>query len=115
MDASDTHCKATAADSKAASVRRSHKIVELLAGRFFDGVSNKELAQALGTHPVNICRDLEVLAEIGYVKKLENGRWALTARPLGIMQAYTQQYETLQTRMNETTRSIMAYASQTRR
>lgn len=94
-----------------AATRRSHKIVELLAGRFFDGMSNKELAQAVGTSAVNISRDLSTLEGIGYVRKLENGRYGLTARPLSIMQAYYNHYQQLQDRITETTRNIMAGAN----
>ena len=94
-----------------AATRRSHKIVELLAGRFFDGMSNKDLALALGTSAVNISRDITTLEEIGYVKKLENGRYGLSSRPLSIMQAYYSHYQQMHDRMSETTRNIMAGAS----
>ena len=94
-----------------AATRRSHAIVELLTQRFFDGMSNKELAEALNTSPVNISRDLGTLEDMGYVHKLENGRWSLTTKPLFMMQAYTTQYENLQTRMAETSRNIFAGAA----
>lgn len=104
---SDTPTKALAN----AATRRSHKIVELLAGRFYDGMANKELSEALGTSAVNISRDLMTLEAIGYARKLENGRWGLSARPLSIMQAYYGHYQQMQDRMHETTRNIMAAAN----
>ena len=91
-----------------AATRRSHAIVELLAKRFFDGMSNKELAEALKTSPVNISRDLGTLEDLGYVRKQDNGRWGLTTKPLMIMQSFTTHYQTLQTRMAETSRNIFA-------
>lgn len=95
-------------DSGNNAVRRSHKIVEELAKRHFDGLSNKELAEAVGTSPVNISRDLATLESMGYAKKLDNGRWSLTSKPLAILQAYHNHYEQLQTRMMESSRNIMA-------
>ena len=94
-----------------AAVRRSHKIVELLAGRCFDGLTNKELAKALSTTPTNISRDLQALADLGYVQQLEVGRrWTLTARPLAVMHAYAQHLNAMQDRMASTTRNIEAGA-----
>lgn len=94
-----------------AAVRRSHKIVELLAARFFDGMTNKELADAVGTSAVNVCRDLATLEAIGYARKQENGRWALTSRPLAVMQSYTNHSQNLQNRMAETSRNIFSGAA----
>jgi DeoR/GlpR family transcriptional regulator of sugar metabolism len=94
-----------------AAVHRSHKIVALLAGRYFDGVSNKELAESIGTSPANISRDMAVLEDIGYARKLDNGLWSLTSKPLGIMQSYQNHYIKLQNRMVENTRNIGAAAA----
>jgi DNA-binding IclR family transcriptional regulator len=93
------------------AVSRSHKIVELLAGRCFDGLTNKELARALNTSAANVSRDLRALEHLGYVQQLEAGRrWTLTTRPLGIMEAYSRHYQALQDRMLLTTRNLQAAA-----
>jgi DNA-binding IclR family transcriptional regulator len=91
-----------------APVMRSHKIVELLAGRFYDGMGTKELADAIGTSPPNISRDMRVLTDLGYAHKLDNGRWSLTTRILGVIQAYQTHYNNLQNRMAESARNITA-------
>lgn len=92
------------------AVSRSHKIVELLAGRFFDGLSNREIADAVQASTVNVSRDMARLERLGYARKLDNGRWGLTTKPLAIMQSYHAHCENLQGRMAETTRNIMAAA-----
>lgn len=94
-----------------AAVRRSHRIVKLLASRFFYGATNKELAEAIGTSAVNISRDMKTLLEIGYAAKLDNGRWALTSVPLAVMQSYTNHSQNLQNRMAETGRNILSGAA----
>lgn len=47
------------------------KIVELLFQRVLDGLSNKEIADALGCSPSTICRDLAILESTGWVRRLE--------------------------------------------
>lgn len=94
-----------------AATRRSHKIIEILATRYFDGLSNKELARAVGTSEVNICRDLKTLADIGYLKRAENGNWVLSPKPISIFFSYYNHYEKLKARMEETHRNILAGAS----
>jgi DNA-binding IclR family transcriptional regulator len=88
------------------AVRRSHQIVKLLAGRYFHGISIKELAQEMRTSAANASRDMGLLADIGYAHKLENGRWSLTIRPMAIMQAFETHYQQLQNQMTETRRNI---------
>lgn len=93
-----------------AAVRRSHRIVELLAGRFFDGMSNSEVAEAVGASRPNTARDLAVLEDIGLAHKLDNGRWALTTRALAVYRAFALNHERLQARMGEGLRNIEAGA-----
>ena len=90
------------------AVARSHRIVELLAGRYFDGAANKELAEALRTSTPNISRDLAQLEALGYARKLDNGRWSLTPKPVSIFQSFTTHYQNMQTRMAEAGRNILA-------
>ncbi|MDL2313360.1 hypothetical protein LJC36_00090 [Desulfovibrio sp. OttesenSCG-928-C14] len=92
------------------TVRRSLKMIELMAGRYFDGLSNKELAEALGELPSTISRDVLVLESEGWLRKLENGRWGLTVKPLQIMQAYANHAELTGKRLSETTHNIASGA-----
>ena len=94
-----------------AAVRRSWRIFDLLSGRYFDGMSNKELAEAVGTSAVNISRDLATLESIGMAHRMDNGRWGLTSRAIVPSQRFAQQYETISHRMAEAHRSIMAGAA----
>ena len=94
-----------------AAVRRSWRIYDLLSARYFDGMSNKELAEAVGTSATNITRDMQTLESIGMAQKMENGHWGLTSRALVPSQRFAQQYETISHRMAEAHRSIMAGAA----
>ncbi|MDR2054558.1 MAG: hypothetical protein LBQ10_01610 [Desulfovibrio sp.] len=97
---------ATAANA----VCRTLKIIELLAGRYFEGASTGEIAQAVKTSKANASRDMAQLEKLGWARKLDNGRWSLTSKPLAITQSYHNHYNNLQARMAETTRNIMAAA-----
>jgi DNA-binding IclR family transcriptional regulator len=94
--------------SRLNAVARSHRIVELLARQYFDGAANKELAEALHVSPVNISRDLAQLEALGYARKLENGRWSLTPKPVAVYQSFTTHYQNMQNRMAEAGRNILA-------
>ncbi|MDR1946625.1 MAG: IclR family transcriptional regulator [Desulfovibrio sp.] len=91
---------------KNGSARRALKIIEMLACRFMDGMSNKELAEAVSTSEANICRDLTLLYELGWIRKLDTGRWTSSVKLLAIARAYTLQFEKIQNRMAETERNI---------
>lgn len=96
--------------SRLNAVARAFRIVELLAGRYFDGAANRDLAVALGVSTVNICRDLAHLEALGYARKLDNGRWSLTPKILAWSQNFTTHYQNMQNRM-----SVAAAAMQLRR
>ena len=92
------------------AVARALKILELLAGHFADGLSNKEIAEALDTSAVNASRDMALLGELGWAKKMDTGRWVLSVKQLAIARSYAQQLDNLQSRMAETERNIAAAA-----
>lgn len=93
-----------------AATRRCLRIIEILAGRVLDGFSNKELADALGAPPPTISRDLATLAAVGWVQRLETGRWSLSAKPLQVAQAYSNHLERTTMRIAELNRRIAAGA-----
>ena len=95
------------------AVARALRILELLAGRFYDGITIKELAEALRTSPPNACRDMKQLESLGWAHKLENGNWGLTHRPLSVMQAYAENHQTRQSRVAETQQNILSGARRT--
>lgn len=67
---------------------RALKIVEVLFRAVLDGMSNKEVAGATGYSAANVCRDLQTLEAAGWVRKLENGRWAISEKPVALMKMY---------------------------
>lgn len=52
------------------------RVLKALRGHALNGVSNGELASALGESPANINRALNTLIEEGLALKLDNGRFA---------------------------------------
>lgn len=99
------------ADHKGFSaVRRSWRIVELLVRHFAEGMSNSEIAESLKVNRPTVTRDLTVLEEEGLVHKLDNGRWALTLKPLQLFRAFSLAHERQQSRWSESMRNIDAGA-----
>lgn len=83
----------------------------MLTPRLHDGMSNKEIAEANKTSAVNTARDMILLEDMGWAKKMANGRWTLTTKPLALLQAYQNHFQSLQNRMTETTHNITAAAA----
>ncbi len=92
---------------------RCLRIIEKLCAHALDGMSNKELSEALNTSPVYICRDVDLLADLGWAEKLENGRYAVTARPLGVMRLYQLHIDGVSERAREFDNRISVRASRT--
>lgn len=67
---------------------RALRITETLFRSVLDGMSNKEIVSPTGYSGANVCRDLQTLADAGWVRKLENGRWAISEKPVALMQMY---------------------------
>jgi len=67
---------------------RALKIAETLFRAVLDGMSNKEIVNATGYSAANVCRDLQTLEEAGWARKLENGRWAVSEKPVALMKMY---------------------------
>ncbi|MBU4380036.1 MAG: helix-turn-helix domain-containing protein, partial [Proteobacteria bacterium] len=58
------------------SARRVLRVLKILKGHSLRGLSNGDVAKALGESPVNVTRALQALAEEGMVTQLDTGRWA---------------------------------------
>lgn len=65
------------------------RVLKALRGHALNGVSNGELASALGESPANINRALNTLIEEGLALKLENGRFAPGVQLLQIAMTIT--------------------------
>lgn len=65
------------------------RIAELLFTRILEGFGNKEIADALRVSPSSVSRDMELLRQAGWARKMDNGRWALTEKPAALVHTYT--------------------------
>ena len=64
------------------------RITEILFRAVLDGMSNKEIAAATGYSPSNVSRDMRLLLEAGWARQLDNGRWAVSEKPVALMKMY---------------------------
>ena len=91
---------------------RALKILELLFQRVLDGFPVKEIADVLGYSPSNVCRDLDILQQAGWARRLESGRWAVTEKPAALLQVYNLYMEDLSRRRDQFTARVQAKAKQ---
>lgn len=91
---------------------RCLRILESLYGHVLDGLSNKELARMLATSPANISRDAALLAECGWIQTLDNGRYALTTKPVALNKLYQLHLADVTARADEFNRRAEARARQ---
>ncbi|EEV1134077.1 TPA: helix-turn-helix domain-containing protein [Escherichia coli] len=84
------------------------RVLKALRGHALNGVSNGELASALGESPANINRALNTLIEEGLALKLDNGRFAPGVQLLQIAMAHSAEMARAQDRINEINQRVMA-------
>lgn len=96
---------------KGSSARRVLKVLKMLKGHNRNGLSNKEIAEALGETPVNVSRALAVLEDEGLVVKLESGRWGHSVLMIQIAQAFANDMAAAQERIHEINRRVLAGAA----
>ncbi|HFW3086954.1 TPA: helix-turn-helix domain-containing protein [Salmonella enterica subsp. enterica serovar Reading] len=90
------------------SLRRGLRILKALKGRSLNGLSNRELAKALGESEVNISRAIGTLVDEGMVQRLESGRYAPGMQLLYIAQAFSNEMATAQARIAELNQRVLA-------
>ncbi|MFC7419372.1 HTH domain-containing protein [Iodobacter arcticus] len=86
------------------------QVLKALRGHTITGLSNKDLADALGCSAVTITRDMADLIDAGLVVKLDNGRFAHSVAMLQIAQAHAEHVAKLQSRIIEINCRIAAGA-----
>lgn len=84
------------------------RVLKALRGYALNGVSNGELASALGESPANINRALNTLIEEGLAMKLENGRFAPGIQLLQIAMAHSHEMARAQDRINEINQRVIS-------
>jgi DNA-binding IclR family transcriptional regulator len=86
------------------------RVLKTLKGQTLNGLSNGELAKALGESPATINRCLNTLIAEGLAVKLDTGRFALSVAVLQIAQAHAEEMARAQNRINEINQRVLAGA-----
>ena len=87
------------------------RVLKALRGHSLTGLSNGDLAKALGESPATINRCLNTLIVEGMATKLDTGRFALSVAVLQIAQAHANEMANAQSRINEINQRVLAGAS----
>lgn len=90
------------------TLRRGLKVFKALKGRSLHGLSNKEIALAIGDSEVNVCRAMPALIDEGLVQRLESGRYAPGMQLLYIAQAFSNEMAAGQARIAELNQRVLA-------
>lgn len=88
------------------------RVLGALKGYSISGLSNGDLAKALGESPSTINRILNTLVAEGYALRFDNGRYALSVKLLQIAQAHANEVIRAQDRINELNQRVLAGAHQ---
>ncbi|HBO4355071.1 TPA: helix-turn-helix domain-containing protein [Pseudomonas aeruginosa] len=83
------------------SVRRALRLMKALRGHALRGLSNAELAKALGESPVNVTRYVDTLVEEGWATRLEDGRITPGIAFLQFAMATTEELDRAGARLTE--------------
>lgn len=84
------------------------RVLKALRGHTLDGVSNGELATALGESPASVNRALNTLIEEGLALRLDTGRFAPGIQLLQIAMAHSTEMARAQDRINEINQRVIA-------
>lgn len=95
-------------DRVSSSALKALTVLKALKGHTLVGLSNNELATALGETPTTINRCLNTLIEAGLATKLDTGRFALSVGMLQIAQAHANEMSRATDRINELQQRIHA-------
>lgn len=90
------------------SLARGLRVIRALRGQTLTGVSNGELARALGESPATINRCINTLIAEGFAMRLENGRFALSVSLLQIAQAHADEISRATNRIHELSQRVAA-------
>jgi len=90
------------------SALRVLRVLKALRGHTLTGLSNTELAKALGESPANITRYMDTLIEAGFATRLETGRFAPSIGFLQYAMATAEELNRGAARINEIQARISA-------
>lgn len=85
------------------NVRRSLRMLLVLQGNSFRGLRLKQVAEAVQASPSTTLRDLEVLADEGFVERIPGNDefWRLTPRVVQIARAHEEELSRLHHQVSE--------------
>lgn len=83
------------------SARRALRVLKALRGHTLAGLSNTDLAKALGESPANITRYMDTLIESGFATRLDTGRFAPSIGFLQYAMATAEELQRAQARITE--------------
>jgi DNA-binding IclR family transcriptional regulator len=85
------------------SVRRTLRLIAILAGHSVTGLRLQQIAAALKTSPPNALRDLQVMAEEGWAERLPTDKdlWRLTPKPIQIARAHDLEMQRQRQKIDE--------------
>lgn len=86
------------------------RVISTLKGHSISGLTNGDIAKALGKSPATINRHLNTLISEGYAIKLDSGRYALSVKMLQIAQAHANEMARATDRINELSQRVHAGA-----
>ncbi|GHU04256.1 hypothetical protein FACS1894205_2180 [Alphaproteobacteria bacterium] len=81
-----------------------------LAGHSISGLSNADLARAFDTSPSRINRCLNTLIAVGLARKLDNGRFAMGGKAIGISRAHEEELKRSRARLDELDQNSRAHS-----
>lgn len=87
------------------------RVLFALSGHSLIGLSNGELAKALGEHPSTVTRCLQTLIAEGAAVQLDTGRFAPGMRMLQMATRHAQEFSRHRSRMDEIDQRILAGAN----
>jgi len=90
------------------SALRVLRVLKALRGHTLTGLSNAEMAKALGESPANITRYMDTLIEAGFATRLETGRFAPSIGFLQYAMATAEELNRGAARINEIQARISA-------
>jgi len=91
------------------SALRVLRALKALRGHTLTGLSNAELAKALGESPANITRYMDTLIEAGFATRLDTGRFAPSIGFLQYAMATAEELNRGAARINEIQARISAH------
>lgn len=86
------------------------RVLFALKGHSLNGLTNNDLAKALDESPATINRTLNTMIAEGAAKQLDNGRYALSVKVLGLSQSLWEELDRGQERISELKQNVLANA-----